>query len=83
VRFALREFDAGLRANPLEVRNLLGRISTYRLLGNRLAHPASAAELDAWSRQALAMAPLMPQVRRERARVLEHIGKAGAEGSHG
>jgi len=83
VRFALRAFDAGLRANPLEVRDLLGRISTYRLLGNRLSHPASATELDAWSRQALAMAPLMPQVRRERARVLEHIGEAGGGGTQG
>jgi len=83
VRFALRAFDAGLRANPLEVRDLLGRISTYRLLGDRLARPASAAELDAWSRQALAMAPLMPQVKRERARVLEHIGKAGGGGAQG
>jgi len=83
VRLALRQFDAGLRANPLEVRNLLGRIATYRLLGQQLSRPASAAELDAWSRQALAMAPLMPQARRERARVLEHIGKAGAAGAHG
>jgi O-antigen ligase len=83
VRLALREFDAGLRANPLEVRDLLGRIATYRLLGQRLSRPASAAELDAWSRQALAMAPLMPQARRERARVLEHIGKAGAAGARG
>lgn len=83
VRFALREFDAGLRANPLEVRNLIGRISTYRLLGDRLARPASADELDAWSRQALAMAPLMHRVRRERARVLEHIGRAGNGGAHG
>ena len=83
VRFALRAFDAGLRANPLEVRDLLGRISTYRLLGDRLSRPASAAELDAWSRQALAMAPLMPQVKRERARVLEHIGKAGGGGAQG
>jgi len=83
VRFALREFDAGLRANPLEVRDLLGRISTYRLLGSRLPRPASAAELDAWSRQALAMAPFMPQVRRERARVLEDIGKAGDGGAQG
>ncbi|MGH8737000.1 MAG: O-antigen ligase family protein, partial [Burkholderiales bacterium] len=77
VRFALREFDAGLRANPLEVRDLVGRIATYRLLGERLAAPASAAALDAWSREALAMAPLMPLVRRERQRVIEHI--AGSE----
>jgi len=74
VRFALREFDAGLRANPLEVRSLLGRISTYRLLGKELPRPASAAQLEAWSREALAMAPLMPQVRRERARVLAFVG---------
>ncbi len=76
VRFALREFDAGLRANPLEVRNLLGRITTYRLLGQELARPASASELEAWSREALAMAPLMPQVRRERERVLAYVGKS-------
>jgi O-antigen ligase len=82
-RFALREFDAGLRANPLEVRNLLGRIATYRLLGQQLPRPASAAELDAWSRQALAMAPLMPQARRERARVLEHFGKIRTAGGGG
>jgi O-antigen ligase len=80
VRFALREFDAGLRANPLEVRNLLGRISTNRLLGQELPRPASAAQLEAWSREALAMAPLMPQVRRERARVLAFVGKTHAAG---
>lgn len=81
VRFALREFDAGLRANPLEVRSLLGRISTYRLLGQELPRPASAAQLEAWSREALAMAPLMPQVRRERARVLAFVGKTQAAGN--
>jgi O-antigen ligase len=80
VRFALREFDAGLRANPLEVRNLLGRITTYRLLGQELPRPASASELEAWSRDALAMAPLMPQVRRERERVLAYVGKSRATG---
>jgi hypothetical protein len=83
MRFALREFDAGLDANPLEVRDLLGRISTYRTLGTQLARPASAAELDAWSREALAMAPLMPQARRERARVLEQIGKVRTAGGGG
>ena len=80
VRFALREFGAGLSANPLEVRDLLGRIATYRLLGQQLPRPASAAELDAWSRQALVMAPLMPQARRERARVLEHFGRIRTAG---
>ncbi len=80
VGFALREFDAGLRANSLEVRNLLGRIATYRLLGQQLPRPASASELEAWSRQALAMAPLMPQVRRERARVLAYVGQSRATG---
>ncbi|MGH8745278.1 MAG: O-antigen ligase family protein, partial [Burkholderiales bacterium] len=81
VRFALREFDAGLRANPLEVRDLVGRIATYRLLGERLEAPASAAALDAWSREALAMAPLMPLVRRERQRVIEHIAGNETRGS--
>ncbi len=80
VRFALREFDAGLCANPLEVRDLLGRLSTYRLLGQELPRPASASELEAWSREALAMAPLMPQVRRERERVLAYVGKRPTEG---
>ena len=80
VRFALREFDAGLRANPLEVRNLLGRITTYRLLGQELPRPASASDLEAWSREALAMAPLMPQVRRERERVLAYVGRSRATG---
>ena len=82
VRFALREFDAGLRANPLEVSSLLGRISTYRLLGKELPRPASASQLEAWSSQALAMAPLMPQVRRERARVLAFVGKTRSAGDH-
>ena len=80
VRFALREFDAGLRANPLEVRNLLGRITTYRLLGQELPRAASASELEAWSGEALAMAPLMPQVRRERERVLAYVGKSPSTG---
>ncbi|MGA8004543.1 MAG: hypothetical protein WCA17_00430, partial [Burkholderiales bacterium] len=82
VRFALREFDAGLRANPLEVSSLLGRISTFRLLGQELPQPASASQLEAWSSQALAMAPLMPQVRRERARVLAFVGKTRSAGDH-
>jgi O-antigen ligase len=80
VRLALREFDAGLRANPLEVRDLLGRITTYRLLGRELDRPASAPQLEAWSREALAMAPLMPQVRRERERVLALVGRRRAAG---
>ena len=80
VRFALREFDAGLGVNPLEVRDLLGRITTYRLLGQKLPQSASAPELEAWSRQALALAPLMPQVRRERERVLAFVGKRRSAG---
>jgi len=80
VHFALREFDAGLRVNPLEVRNLLGRIATYRLLGQQLPRSASASELEAWSREALAMAPLMPQARRERERVLAYVARGQGRG---
>jgi O-antigen ligase len=81
VRFALREFDAGLHANPLEVRDLLGRIATYRLLGRELERPASASQLEAWSREAMAMAPLMPQVRREREQVLAFVAEERNEGN--
>jgi hypothetical protein len=65
-RFAAEAFAAGVEANPLEVRNLLGKISVHRRHGKLLDAPADAATLAKWMAQAEALAPLNSAVRRER-----------------
>jgi len=66
-RLAAEAFAAGFAANPLEVRNLLGRISVHRRHGKLLDAPADPATLAAWIAQAEALAPRSSAVRRERA----------------
>jgi len=65
-RFAADAFATGVEANPLEVRNLLGKISVHRRHGKLLDAPADAATLAKWMAQAEALAPLNSAVRRER-----------------
>jgi hypothetical protein len=66
-RYAGEAFAAGVRANPLEVSNLLGLIALHRRHARLLASPADSATLAAWVAQAEALAPFNSVVRRERA----------------
>jgi hypothetical protein len=65
---AANAFAAGFDANPLEVRNLLGKISVHRRHRQLLRDPADPSALQQWLAQAKALAPLNPEVRRELAR---------------
>lgn len=73
-RFADRAFADGVAANPREVRNLLGRISTHRALRQLLSAPADSSTVIAWSERALALAPHSSLARMERAQVLKELG---------
>ncbi len=66
-RHANEAFAAGVKANPLEVHNLLGMIALHRRLGRLLAQPADRAALADWLARAEALAPRNAVVRRERA----------------
>jgi len=66
-QFAVAAFAEGFEANPLEVRNLLGKISVHRRHGKLLDAPASRDQLAAWIGQAERLAPMSAAVRRERA----------------
>jgi hypothetical protein len=70
-RLADAAFAAGFAANPREVRNLLGRISTHVRLRALLAASADNATLREWADHALALAPLDPAVKAERNLVLK------------
>lgn len=63
---AAEAFTAGFDANPLEVRNLLGKIAVHRRHRELLEAPAGHSTLMAWVVQAEALAPLSAAVRRER-----------------
>lgn len=65
-RLAAEAYGAGFDANPLEVRNLLGKISVHRRYRALLDAPADRSTLQAWLTQAEALAPLNRDVRRER-----------------
>jgi O-antigen ligase len=67
-RLAADAFAAGFDANPLEVRNLLGKISVHRRLRRLLQDPADPSTLQQWMAQAKALAPLYPEVQWELAR---------------
>ena len=74
-RLADESFAHGFASNPLEVKNLLGRIELRRSIAHLLAQPSTPEELEAWSVRALAMAPRNPRVRMERVLVLDQSGK--------
>jgi hypothetical protein len=61
-KLAVDAYQAGLTANPLEVKNLLGLISAHQRHQKLLASPADEATLRAWAGQAAALAPLHPGV---------------------
>ena len=60
-------FAAGVKVNPLEVRNLLGLIAVHRTHARLLASPADRATREAWVARAEALDPYNAAVRRERA----------------
>lgn len=66
-QFAAAAYAAGVRANPLEIANLLGMISVHRRHRKLLDAPASPAAMQGWMAQAEALAPMNGAVRRERA----------------
>jgi O-antigen ligase len=66
-RLAAQAYAAGFEANPLEVRNLLGKISVHRRHGKLLDTPADSRTQATWVAQAEALAPFNDVVRRERA----------------
>ena len=67
-RLAADAYAAGFDANPLEVKNLLGKISVHRRHRQLLREPARPNTLQQWLAQAKALAPLNPEVRWELAR---------------
>jgi hypothetical protein len=62
-QLAVDAYQAGLTANPLEVKNLLGLIAAHRRHRELLASAADEKTLRAWAARALVLAPLHPGVR--------------------
>jgi len=71
-------FAQGFAANRMEVKNLLGRIELQRALKRLMPGSAAAEDLEAWSAEALNLAPRNAQVRMERILVLEGAGRLAA-----
>jgi O-antigen ligase len=67
-QLAANAYAAGFAANPLEVKNLLGKISVHRRHRQLLWEPADPSTLQQWLAQAKALAPLNTAVRQELAR---------------
>jgi len=67
-KLAADAFAAGFLANPLEVRNLLGKIAVHRHYGGLLDEPADRTTLRQWIAHAATLAPMNAEVRRELAR---------------
>ncbi len=67
-QLAADAYSAGWKANPLEVKNLLGRVSVHRRYAQLLRDPADAQTLRQWLAQAEAVAPMDPDVQRALAR---------------
>lgn len=68
-RLADEAFAAGMDANPVEVRNHLGRLATHRQFASLLPSPATEELVRTWVAQAAAVAPHHPGVRAELARL--------------
>lgn len=68
-RLADESFAAGMAANPIEVRNHLGRIATHRRFAGLLETPAGTDTTRKWVAEAAALAPHHPGVRAELARL--------------
>jgi O-antigen ligase len=67
-RLAARAYADGFDANPLEVKNLLGMIAVQRRYRHLLDAPVDPVTLRQWVAQAVVLAPLNPDVRREATR---------------
>lgn len=67
-QLAADAYAAGFAANPLEVKNLLGKISVHRRHRQLLREAADPSTLQQWVAQAKALAPLNPEVQRGLAR---------------
>jgi hypothetical protein len=61
-------FAAGFDANPLEVKNLLGKISVHRHYRQLLDEPADRTTMQRWLNEAATLAPMNADVQRELAR---------------
>jgi O-Antigen ligase len=68
-RLAATAYAAGFDANPLEVKNLLGKISVQMHHHDLLDAPASAATVKEWVAKAHGLAPYNAEVRRAAALV--------------
>lgn len=74
-QLAAQEYEAGMRADPGDIHNLLGWLTLQRSFGPRLAHPAPRAQLLERMDEAVALAPLDTSVRVERVLMLRYLGE--------
>lgn len=74
-RLADAAFADGMAANPVEVRNYLGRIATHRRFAGLLEAPANAEVSGKWVTEAAALAPDHPGVRAELARLGAEVAR--------
>ena len=65
----------GMRVNPYEVVNLLGRVRLHREHPELLNPAATPEEILKWSKQAIELRPQQPAVQAEYARSLANAGK--------
>jgi O-antigen ligase len=72
-RLADEAFAAGVRSNPFDTLNRLGRVFTQIRFAALLAAPASGDTLRQWADEALARAPLNPAVRSAHAEILRQL----------
>ena len=72
-RLAEEAFVAGVRSNPFDTANRLGRVFNQIRFGALLAAPASADTLRKWADEALALAPVHPAVRKEHAEIVRQL----------
>jgi O-antigen ligase len=68
-RLAVAAYAAGVDANPLEPKNLLGLISVHMRHRDLLDAPADSRTLQEWMARAEALAPYRSEVRSARARL--------------
>lgn len=68
-------FVEGMRVNPYDVANLLGRVSLHRHYPHLLKEAAAPAEVLAWAERAAALRPHNLTVQAEYARTLAYAGQ--------
>ena len=71
---SLALFSQGAAVNPLEVNNLLEKITLHRQHGDMLQHPASHQEIMAWINQAKSLQPYSELIQIEYVHCLNFIG---------